>query len=130
MPVPARLEFEAAREASTQEGFGRILHLLGRGDSALADHIITTSPDVTVSTNLAAGSISAAYARNPAADTFRNRHIPSAQKWERLPRGQHLELGIAKNNLFIALAAMGLSHTLLGERLIPIGTVYDPFSAV
>ena len=128
VPVPARLEFEAAREASTQEGFGRILHLLGRGDSALADHIITTSPDVTVSTNLG-GWVNqrGLYARNPAADTFRNRHIPSAQKWERSPRGQHLELGIAENNLFIALAAMGLSHTLLGERLIPIGTVYDPF---
>ncbi len=30
-------------------------------------------------------------------------------------------------NLFLALAAAGLSHSLFGERLIPIGTVYDPF---
>ena len=128
IPVPESLPFDAAREASTQEGFGRILHLLGRGDSPLADRIITTSPDVTVSTNLG-GWVNqrGLFARNPHADTFRIRHIPSAQKWERSERGQHLELGIAENNLFIALAAMGLSHSLFGERLIPIGTVYDPF---
>ncbi|HAG45580.1 MAG TPA: hypothetical protein DCL19_02120, partial [Gammaproteobacteria bacterium] len=41
--------------------------------------------------------------------------------------GQHLELGIAENNLFILLAAAGLSHSLFGERLLPIGTLYDPF---
>jgi len=30
-------------------------------------------------------------------------------------------------NLFIMLSALGLSHSLFGERLIPIGTLYDPF---
>ena len=43
------------------------------------------------------------------------------------PRGQHIELGIAENNLFILLAALGLSHEIFGTRLIPIGTLYDPF---
>src|SRR5256885_15959923 len=32
-------------------------------------------------------------------------------------------------NLFILLSALGLSHSLFGERLIPIGTLYDPFIA-
>ena len=32
-------------------------------------------------------------------------------------------------NLFLVLGAAGLSHSLFGERLIPIGTVYDPFVA-
>src|ERR1700680_4062703 len=32
-------------------------------------------------------------------------------------------------NLFIALSALGLSHAINGERLIPIGTLYDPFIA-
>src|ERR671919_309105 len=44
-------------------------------------------------------------------------------------RGQHVELGIAENNLFLLLAALGLSGPLFGERLIPIGTLYDPFIA-
>jgi pyruvate dehydrogenase E1 component len=32
-------------------------------------------------------------------------------------------------NLMLLLGAAGLSHSLFGERLIPIGTVYDPFVA-
>jgi pyruvate dehydrogenase E1 component len=61
------------------------------------------------------------------ADTFRDERIASAQKWEFGPSGQHLELGIAEMNLFIMLSALGLSHSINGERLIPIGTLYDPF---
>jgi pyruvate dehydrogenase E1 component len=43
------------------------------------------------------------------------------------PKGQHIELGIAEMNLFLTLAALGLSHSLFGERLLPVGTLYDPF---
>ena len=32
-------------------------------------------------------------------------------------------------NLFILLSALGLSHSLYGERLLPVGTLYDPFIA-
>jgi pyruvate dehydrogenase E1 component len=32
-------------------------------------------------------------------------------------------------NMFLLLSALGLSHSLFGERLIPIGTLYDPFIA-
>jgi len=32
-------------------------------------------------------------------------------------------------NLFLLLGAAGLSHELFGERLIPVGTLYDPFIA-
>ncbi len=44
-------------------------------------------------------------------------------------QGQHIELGIAESNLFLMLAALGLSGDLFGERLVPIGTLYDPFIA-
>src|SRR5262249_9617417 len=44
-------------------------------------------------------------------------------------KGQHIELGIAENNLFILLSALGLSHAINAERLLPIGTLYDPFIA-
>src|SRR4249920_3939736 len=30
-------------------------------------------------------------------------------------------------NLFILLSALGLSHAINGERLLPVGTLYDPF---
>jgi pyruvate dehydrogenase E1 component len=60
-------------------------------------------------------------------DAFKDEHIASAQSWTMSPKGQHIELGIAENNLFILLAALGLSGPLFGTRLLPIGTVYDPF---
>ena len=51
----------------------------------------------------------------------------SPQKWSLSPDGQHIELGIAESNLFTLLAALGLSGSLFGACLLPIGTVYDPF---
>ena len=51
----------------------------------------------------------------------------SAQKWHVSPEGQHFELGIAENNLFLTLGAAGLSNSMFGSRLIPIGTIYDTF---
>ena len=63
------------------------------------------------------------------ADTFKSERIPSTFNWEFSPKGQHIELGIAEMNLFILLSALGLSHSINGERLLPVGTLYDPFIA-
>ncbi|MBW8300490.1 MAG: hypothetical protein K0M60_12880 [Hydrogenophaga sp.] len=116
------------RVLSTQAGFGKILDALAKTDTALADRIVTTAPDVTVSTNLGPWvNRRGLFARDARADTFRDERVPSAQKWHFSPEGQHIELGIAEMNLFLLLAAAGLSHSLFGERLLPIGTVYDPF---
>ena len=115
---------------STQAGFGKILDALAKSQSELADRIVTTSPDVTVSTNLGPWvNRRSLFARESKGDTFRDQQIPSTQKWQFSPAGQHIELGIAEMNLFLLLGAAGLSHSLFGERLIPIGTVYDPFIA-
>jgi len=126
--VPARLATPAGEVLSTQEGFGKILNEIAREKSALAERIVTTSPDVTVSTNLGPWvNRRGIFSRTAQADTFRDEQVPSAQKWAMSPEGQHLELGIAEMNLFILLGALGLSHSLFGERLLPIGTLYDPF---
>ena len=117
-------------EQATQAAFGRILLDLSRAGSDLADRIVTTSPDVTVSTNLGAWvNQRGLFKRRDMADVFANAKIPSAQKWSATNQGQHIELGIAESNLFLMLAALGLSGDLFGERLIPIGTLYDPFIA-
>jgi len=60
-------------------------------------------------------------------DVFRDAKVASAQRWGMTPSGQHIELGIAEQNLFLLLAAAGLATQLHGARLLPIGTVYDPF---
>ena len=67
------------------------------------------------------------FAKEEMADTFKAERIPSTYQWEFSPGGQHIELGIAESNLFLNLSALGLSHSINGERLLPIGTVYDPF---
>ena len=118
------------KELSTQAGFGKILDHIAREDQALADRIVTASPDVTVSTNLGPWvNRRGLFARDVLADTFRDERVPSTQKWRFSPDGQHFELGIAEMNLFLLLGAAGLSNSLFGERLVPIGTVYDPFIA-
>jgi pyruvate dehydrogenase E1 component len=113
---------------STQQGFGLVLNEIARSDSELARRIVTTSPDVTVSTNLGPWvNRRGLFARAEKADLFRSEKIPSTYNWAASPRGQHLELGIAEMNLFIMLSALGLSHQINGERLLPVGTLYDPF---
>jgi pyruvate dehydrogenase E1 component len=126
--LPARLPLPDRAKMSTQEAFAKILFELGGTDGALADRIVTTSPDVTQSTGLG-GWVNrrGLFARDAVTDTFKAHNVASVQKWGANDAGQHIELGIAENNLFLMLGAMGLSHELFGERLLPIGTVYDPF---
>jgi len=128
--VPAELRPAFQAVTSTQTGFGALLNDIGRADSEFARRIVTTSPDVTVSTNLG-GFVNRCglFARQAMVDTFKSERIPSTFNWEFSPKGQHIELGIAEMNLFILLSALGLSHSINGERLLPVGTLYDPFIA-
>jgi pyruvate dehydrogenase E1 component len=104
------------------------MHDIAKGDTEFADRVVTTSPDVTVSTNLGAWvNRRGLFARDELADTFKAERIPSTFNWTFSPQGQHMELGIAEMNLFIMLSALGLSHSIFGERLLPVGTLYDPF---
>jgi pyruvate dehydrogenase E1 component len=128
VPLDAFPRVEIKGQMSTQAGFGRILDEIARAGGPLAERIVTTSPDVTVSTNLG-GWVNrrGLFSLQSHEDVFRLRGLMSPQKWEMSPKGQHIELGIAEMNLFLLLAAAGLSHSLFGERLLPVGTLYDPF---
>src|SRR5271166_3581380 len=97
--VPHSLPVPRGTRLSTQEAFGRILGDIAAREAALAER----------------------------ADTFREERVVSAQRWAMSPHGQHIELGIAESNLFLELAALGLAGPLFGTRLLPIGTLYDPF---
>ncbi|MCY0093451.1 1-deoxy-D-xylulose-5-phosphate synthase N-terminal domain-containing protein [Hoeflea ulvae] len=125
--VPA-VTAPADKVIASQLAFGKIMDGLARSDTTLADRIMTVSPDVTGTTSLGPWvNRRKLFARKGKADLFRSERIPSTAKWDFVPEGQHLELGIAENNLFTALAAAGLGHSLFGKRLFPIGTLYDPF---
>ncbi len=127
--VPA-IATSSEREISTQMAFGKILGDLSKSSTGLAARIVTMSPDVTGTTSLGPWvNRRKLFARETRADLFMDQKIPSTAKWEFTPEGQHIELGIAEMNLFLLLGAAGLSHSLFGKRLLPIGTVYDPFVA-
>ncbi len=128
VPVPAALTVPPGDHLSTQAGFGRVLADIARRHPDLADRIVTTSPDVTVSTNLG-GWVNrrGIFSQSTQVDVFHEDRPLSAQDWSMGPNGQHLELGIAENNLFVLLAALGLTAPLFGARLLPVGTLYDPF---
>jgi pyruvate dehydrogenase E1 component len=132
--VPERFaapRVQAGRKHSTQAAFGEILAEIGRGqgeNTELAKRIVTTSPDVTVSTNLGPWvNRRGIFDRHKKNDVFRDAKLASAQRWGMSPEGQHVELGIAEQNLFLMLAGLGLADRLYGARLLPVGTVYDPF---
>ncbi len=133
VPVPPALPQPDifGRRMSTQSGFGEILSEIGRaqGDTAaLSQRIVTMSPDVAVSTNLGPWiNRRGVFDRHQRDDVFRDGKLASALRWGTKPEGQHIELGIAEQNLFLGLTAAGLSHDLNGVRLLPVGTVYDPF---
>lgn len=129
VPVPA-LPAPEGPEQSTQAAFGRILLDIAKSGGELGDRIVTTAPDVTQTTNLG-GFVNqrGLFRRRELADVFQKAKIPSAQKWAAHAAGQHIELGIAESNFFTLLASLGLSAPHFGTRLLPVGTVYDPFIA-
>jgi len=87
------------------------------------------SPDVTVSTSLGPWvNRRGIFDRADLHATFAKEKIASVQRWAMSNDGQHIELDIAEHNLFLALGAFGLAAPLFGKRLLPIGTLYDPFT--
>jgi pyruvate dehydrogenase E1 component len=127
VPVEINAIAGAASAMSTQEAFGRIMLRLVDVPK-VGERVITSSADVSVSTNLG-GWINkvGAFALKESTDYEEGRS--RVLNWKPNPRGQHIEFGIAEMNLFTALGAFGLSHEHNGQLLFPIGTVYDPFVA-
>jgi pyruvate dehydrogenase E1 component len=115
---------DGSRPVSTQEVFGRLLTRLADHPD-VAQRLVTTSPDVSVSTNLG-GWINkvGVFAPDEQPDYLGEGRL---LRWRQTPTGRHIELGISEMNLFLLLQALGLGHELHGEHLLPVGTVYDPF---
>ncbi len=126
LPIPTSVRSTTTRGvSSTQEAFGRVL--AGLADvEGVGQRIVTTAPDVSISTNLG-GFINK---RGVYSHDERDDHHGGADrllKWAPGPTGQHIELGISEMNLFMLLGQLGLSHDHHGQHLLPVGTVYDPF---
>jgi pyruvate dehydrogenase E1 component len=122
--VPEQTGIPTGKPMSTQEAFGRVVVGLGRAPE-LAPRMVTTSPDVTVSTNLG-GWVNKVGVFSPEAVHSFDQGA-SVLRWDEGSHGQHLELGISEMNLLVLLGQLGLAGQMFGEPLVPIGTVYDPF---
>ncbi|TGP84813.1 transketolase, partial [Mesorhizobium sp. M8A.F.Ca.ET.218.01.1.1] len=110
VPVPAQIPWSAQVSMSTQQGFGLLMHEIAKSNSDFAKRVVTTSPDVTVSTNLGAWvNKRGLFARAGRADIFREERIPSTFNWTFSPSGQHIELGIPEMNLFTMFSSLVLS---------------------
>jgi pyruvate dehydrogenase E1 component len=125
--VPDELPIATQGKLSTQDVFGRLLVRLA-DEPALRARIVTTSPDVSVSTNLG-GWINKVGVFSLKEEADYETEAQRLLQWKPGPHGQHIELGISEMNLFMLLGMFGLSAELCGQPLIPIGTVYDPFIA-
>ena len=127
--IPETLDIAFPEHAATQGAFGHILVSLSEHEDVAA-RLVTTSPDVAVSTNLANWiNKRGIYAPAEKPNYWAKYDVTSLVRWQETASGQHIELGIAENNLYLALAMLGLSYEFNGEVLLPVGTVYDPFVA-
>ena len=123
--IPNGLGVEQGAATSSQEAFGRVVRRLADLEE-VGTRIVTTSPDVSISTNLA-GWINKVGVFSPTAQVDYEDGAARTLKWQPAPSGRHIELGISEMNLFMLLGMLGLSAELSGQLLLPIGTVYDPF---
>jgi len=125
--VPAELGRAYRGLHSTQATLGRVLTDLARDAPDVAARIVTVSPDVASSTNTG-GWINkvGVWSVEDRPDWFAEDE-GRALRWRETSGGQHVELGIAETNLVGLLGELGSTWSTLGQPLLPIGTVYDPF---
>jgi pyruvate dehydrogenase E1 component len=125
--VPSDFGRTQSGTGSTQAALGRTLLDVVRAAPEVGRRIVTISPDVSSSTNLAGwinkvGVWSHDERRNWFADD-----TETILHWRERPGGQHIELGIAEQNLVGAMSEFGATWSRWGTPLIPIGVMYDPF---
>jgi pyruvate dehydrogenase E1 component len=125
--VPTDLGRTPSAVSTTQAALGRALLDLTREAPDVAKRVVTVSPDVSSTTNLAGwlnkvGVWSPGERRNWFDDDGE-----TIMHWREKPTGQHMELGIAETNLVGLIGELGASWSRWGQTLFPIGVLYDPF---
>ena len=125
--VPNDLGRTPHGRGTTQAALGRALLDLARAQPEVGARIVTISPDVSSSTNLA-GWVNkvGVWAYDERTNWFAD-DTETILHWRERPTGQHIELGIAEGNLVGAMAEFGATWSRWGQPLIPVGVMYDPF---
>ena len=127
MRIPDDFSQRYSGSMATQQTFGLIMTAISRELPEVSDRMVTVSPDVASSTNLGGWINKVGVWGEERQEPMPEESIVRALRWEEHARGQHIELGISENNLFMMLGQLGASFEDNGEMLFPIGTLYDPF---
>ncbi|MCH8868531.1 MAG: pyruvate dehydrogenase [Chloroflexi bacterium] len=125
--IPADLQQRYSGALSTQQVYGLVLTDINRRLPEVSDRMVSVSPDVASSTNLGGWINKVGVWAREEREPMPEEGVVRALNWHESPQGQHIELGISENNLFMMLGQLGLSFEAMGELLFPIGTLYDPF---
>ena len=125
--IPADFGRTPQGTATTQAALGRALLDLTRAAPEAASRVVTVSPDVSSSTNLA-GWLNkvGVWSTEERRDWFSD-DAETIMHWSEKPSGQHIELGIAEVNLVSLIGELGATWSRWGQPLFPIGVLYDPF---
>ncbi|RYF59872.1 MAG: pyruvate dehydrogenase, partial [Comamonadaceae bacterium] len=125
--VPVEFGRTPGGTSTTQAALGRVLLDLSRQAPDAAKRVVTVSPDVSSTTNLA-GWLNKVGVWSPQErrDWFDD-DPETILHWREKPTGQHMELGIAETNLVGLIGELGATWSRWGQPLFPIGVMYDPF---
>ncbi|GAB3128590.1 pyruvate dehydrogenase [Tsukamurella serpentis] len=125
--VPSDFGRSPSGTATTQAALGRVLLDLSRQAPEAARRVVTVSPDVSSTTNLA-GWLNkvGVWSPNERRNWFDD-DSETIMHWREKPSGQHMELGIAETNLVGLMGELGATWSRWGQPIFPIGVMYDPF---
>lgn len=127
LTIPTDFHRTPSGTATTQSALGRALLDLNRASPEVARRVVTVSPDVSSSTNLA-GWLNkvGVWSTEERRDWFSD-DAATVLHWRENPTGQHIELGIAEVNLVSLIGELGATWSRWAQPLFPIGVLYDPF---
>ncbi|MCV7173722.1 pyruvate dehydrogenase [Mycobacterium manitobense] len=125
--VPPDLGRTPPAVTTTQAALGRALLDLSRDAPEVARRVVTVSPDVSSSTNLAGWLNKVGVWSTDERRNWFDDDRETIMHWRENPTGQHMELGIAETNLVGLISELGATWNRWGQPLFPIGVLYDPF---
>ncbi|MGI8679611.1 MAG: transketolase-like TK C-terminal-containing protein [Jatrophihabitans sp.] len=125
--VPSDLGRTPTGTATTQSALGRALLDVNRAAPQVGERIVTVSPDVSSSTNLAGWVNKVGVWSHAERDDWFADDAETVLHWRERPNGRHIELGIAETNLVGLIGELGATWSRWGQPLLPIGVLYDPF---
>ncbi|OPX06686.1 pyruvate dehydrogenase [Mycobacterium sp. AT1] len=125
--VPTDLGRTPPAVSTTQAALGRALLDLSRDAPDVAKRVVTVSPDVSSSTNLAGWLNKVGVWSTDERRNWFDDDRETIMHWREKPTGQHMELGIAETNLVGLISELGATWSRWGQPLFPIGVLYDPF---